>query len=76
MPTPEEKIAQIAPNLGWRPGPVTDPIWMEYTIEVDPAIRSQLAVARLEMVAAVYRSIADGAANAAKIFAQSRQSTP
>ena len=69
MPTPEERIAELAPNLLWhRPGIITDPIWMEYAIEgVDPATRNQLAAVRLETVAAVYSAIAEGAAKAAKI---------
>jgi hypothetical protein len=73
MPTPEERIAELAPNLAWRrPGIITDPIWMEYSIEVDPTLRNQLSAVRLEAVANVYRAIAEGAANAAKVFAGKR----
>ena len=51
----------------------TDPIGMEFLIEsIDPAIRNQVAAVRLEMVANVYRSISEGAAKAAKIFAGGR----
>ena len=69
---PEERIAELAPNwLRRPPGIQTDPIWMEYAIEqVDPALRNQLSAVRLATVAAVYRAIADGAANASKVFGQ------
>jgi hypothetical protein len=77
MPTPEERIAEVAPNLLWRrPGIITDPIWMEYAIaEVDPSLRSQLSAVRLETVAAVYRSIAEGAANAAQVLTKQAATT-
>jgi hypothetical protein len=66
----EEKIAELAPAWSWRrPGPITDPIWMEYQIEViDPALRAALSAVRLETVAAVHRTIADGISKAAEIL--------
>jgi hypothetical protein len=72
MDTPEERIAAVAPNWKYhRPGIFTDPIWMEYAIEeVEPELRNQLAAVRLQTVAAVFRSISEGAANAAKVFAK------
>jgi hypothetical protein len=75
MPTPEERIAELAPYLSWyiyRP-PRGDPIGMEYEIEhADPAIRNQLVAVRLETVAAVYTAMAEGAAKAAKIAARTQ----
>jgi hypothetical protein len=68
MPTPEEQIAKIAPNLVWQPHPIGDPIWMEYVIEQDPAVRNQLAAVRLQAVADVYQTISQAAANAAKVL--------
>ena len=75
MPSPEDRISELAPYLSWpiyRP-PRGDPIGMEYEIEhADPAIRSQLIAVRLETVAAVYSAIAEGAAKAAKIAAKTK----
>ena len=70
MPTPEEKIAQIAPRLLW---PMhlclaTDPM-VEYAIEMgDPALRGPLISTTLETNAAAYRALADGAQRAADII--------
>ena len=74
MPTPEERIAELAPEwLLRRPGIQTDPIWMEYAIaRVDPGLRAQLSAVRLETVANVYRAIAEGASSAAKVAAKAR----
>jgi hypothetical protein len=71
---PEEKIADApAWILRHRPGIVTDPIWMEYAIEqVDPEVRSKLSAVRLQAVANVYRAIAEGAENAAKVVASAQ----
>ena len=74
MPTPEERILELAPLLRWggcHPA-LSDPIGMEFVIESDPAVRNQLMAARLETAAAVYRNLADGAAKAAQILAKSR----
>ena len=74
MPTPEERIAEFGPNWVYRrPGPITDPIWMEYAIEqVDPALRTRFSAIRLETAANVYRAIAEGVASAAKTVASTR----
>jgi len=69
MPTPDEKIAQLAPNWQW---PVlrclaTDPA-VEFAIDRgDPALRTQLIGVMLETTAAAYRTLADGAARAAQV---------
>jgi hypothetical protein len=51
-----------------RPGILTDPIGMEYSIEaVDPEARNRLVALRFETLAGVYRLLADEAAKAAQI---------
>jgi hypothetical protein len=70
MPTPEERIAQLAPRLVWNHPhcPATDPV-VEYAVEQgDPANRGQLMAVYLETTAATYRALADGAAKAAAIM--------
>jgi hypothetical protein len=68
MSKPEERIAALPSAFRWRPGPITDPIGMEFFLEdLEPNLRTQLIATRLDTVAAVYRNIADGAAKAAKI---------
>jgi hypothetical protein len=69
MPTPEERIAQLAPNFVWNQPHcrATDPI-VEYAVEQgDPALRSSLIGAYLETAAATYRALADGATKASQI---------
>ncbi|HVT92145.1 MAG TPA: hypothetical protein VHD76_04835 [Bryobacteraceae bacterium] len=74
MPSPEERIAEFGSIWKYRrPGPITDPIWMEYALEeIDPALRTRLSAIRLETAANVYRAIAEGVANAAKSVASTR----
>jgi hypothetical protein len=69
MPRPdEERIAQFNPELLFRPCLATDPIGMEFIQFLgDPALVRQLVGIRLQTFANVYRAIADGAAQAAKI---------
>ena len=58
--------------VGCRPPAICDPIGMEFAIEHgDPATRNQLIAVKLETLAAVYRTMADGAAKAAKIIGSS-----
>jgi len=45
---------------------------MEFILEGDPELRAQMAQTRLETVAAVYRTHADGAAKAAQVLAKTR----
>jgi len=71
MPTPEERIAHLAPTWVWnqRHCPATDPV-VEYAIERgDPALRGALIAVHLETTAAAYRALAEGAAKAAQIVA-------
>jgi hypothetical protein len=70
MSKPEdERIASLPAAWRWRPGVVTDPIDMGFIPEeIDVNIRVQLIATRLETAAAVYRSIAEGAAKAAGII--------
>lgn len=74
MPKPEDETIAALPSLWkWRPGPATDMIDMEFILqEIDPSIRTQLVVNRLETFAAVHRNIADGAKKAAGIIAGAR----
>ena len=55
MPSPEERIAEFGSIWKYRrPGPITDPIWMEYALEeIDPALRTRLSAIRLETAANV-----------------------
>jgi hypothetical protein len=69
MPTPEEQIAQLAPNWVWKVHHciATDPA-VQYAIEQgDPALRNQLIALTLETTAAAYRTLADGASRASQI---------
>jgi len=73
MPTPEEKIAEFAPQFKYH-GPhgcglaFSDPA-VNHAIEVvDPPMRNQLLAVTLETNAAAFRVIADGAEKAAKIL--------
>jgi hypothetical protein len=75
MPIPdEERIAQLNSELIFRPCLATDPIGMEFIRDLgDPALIRQLVGVRLQTLANVYRAIADGAAQAAKMVGQERQ---
>lgn len=69
MPTPEERIAEVAPNWVWnvRQCLATDPA-VGYAIEHgDPAFRNQLIKVMLETTAAAYRTLSEGATAAAEI---------
>ncbi len=72
MGNPEEKIAQLAPSWLWNIHRclATDMAINYITEQVDPAIRNQLMASTLETTAAAYRTLADGAAAAAKIVAK------
>jgi hypothetical protein len=70
---PEEKIAQLAPSWIWNIHRclATD-IAINFAAEqVDPATRIQLMSSTLETTASAYRTLAEGASNAAKIIAKS-----
>lgn len=68
-PRDEERIAQFNPDLLFRACLATDPIGMEIIHDLgDPALVRQLAGLRMQTFANVYRAIADGAAEAAKIM--------
>ena len=69
MPTPdEERIAQFNTDLLFRPCLATDPIGMDFLRDLgDPAFVRQLVGLRLQTFANVYRAIAEGAEQAAKI---------
>lgn len=57
----------VPAQFRFRPGPATDPIWMEFILDqVDPAARSKLVSIRLNTVAKVFGAIAEGAAQAAQ----------
>jgi hypothetical protein len=69
MPKQEEFAALPGP-WRWRPGPVTDWIDMEFILEeIDVSARTQLVATRLDTIAAVHRTLAEGAAKAAQIIA-------
>jgi hypothetical protein len=71
MPSPEERIAEFAPNWAWniRRCMATDYV-VNYAIEQgDPALRNQLIAVTLETTAAAYRALAEGAAKAAELVA-------
>jgi len=70
--TPEERIAARAPAWAWRRPPIlTDPIDMEFAIELgDPQLQKQLMATRLETLAKVYQSMAEGATKAAQVVAK------
>ena len=72
MPTPEEeRIAQFSRELLFRPCLATDPIGMEFIHDLgDPALARKLVGLRLQTLANVYKAIADGAAQAAKMVGQ------
>jgi hypothetical protein len=65
----EERISHLNPELLFRPCLATDPIGMEFVHDLgDPALVKQLVGIRLQTFANVYRAIADGAAEAAKMM--------
>jgi hypothetical protein len=69
----EDKIAAVSAELlrGWGgghlPGIHTDPIFMEYLFEGDPAVKAQLGALRLNAAAKIYRAAAEATESAAKI---------
>jgi len=71
MSKPEE-FAELPVQFRWRghrPGIITDSIDMEYLLEeLEADARTQLIAARLETIAAVHRTLAEGAAKAAQII--------
>jgi len=72
MPKPE--IAELPASFKWRPGLVTDPIDMDHILEqLDPRVRTQVIVARFENVAALHRTLAEGAAKIAGILASGKR---
>jgi len=71
MPKPEQiQMAELPAAFRWGgPGPVTDPIDMDFIIrEIDPGLRFQVIAARFENVAALHRTLAEGASKLAAIF--------
>jgi hypothetical protein len=74
MPKPEE-FSSLPNPWRWRPGPVTDWIDMEFILEeIEVSARTQLIATRLETIAAVHRTLAEGAAKAAQIIAGAKGS--
>jgi hypothetical protein len=68
MPKPDN-IPELPAAFRFRPHPQTDRIDMEFVIqEIDQSIRNQVIAANFEMVAAVNRALADGAAKIAGII--------
>ena len=66
MPTPDDKIKELAPLWRWGGrGPITDPIDMEYRLGEE--VQSRLTVVRLETAASLYRALGEGFAKAAQI---------
>ena len=74
MGNPEEKIAHFAPNWVWNVHRclATDLAINFVADQVDPATRIQLMASTLETTASAYRTLAEGASNAAKLVAKSR----
>jgi hypothetical protein len=71
MPTPEERIREVAPLWKWGGrGPITDPIDMEY--KLGDLVQHQLTVVRLETAASLYRALAEGFSKTAQIIASSK----
>jgi hypothetical protein len=55
----------------FRPGPHTDPIWMEYVLkelEVSLDVKQALAATQFETLAAMHTALAEGARKAAGIL--------
>ena len=55
----------------WPPGPVTDPVWMEYLLhrfEFGEDVRNQLLTVQFETLANVHTARAEGYRNAMKIL--------
>jgi hypothetical protein len=74
MPRPEPPLAELPPRLRWRPGPITDWIDMEFVLqEVEGGIRNQVIASQFETLAAVHRTLAEGAAKIASIVAGGKQ---
>ncbi len=73
MPKPEQ-IAELPAPFRWGgPGPVTDYIDMDFVLrEIDPGLRFQVIATRFENVAALHRTLAEGASKLAAIFGGAR----
>jgi hypothetical protein len=55
----------------WPPGPVTDPVWMEYLlhdVEFDAGVRNRILAAQFETLANVHTARAQGYMNVVKIL--------
>ena len=76
-PKPED-FGELPVQWRWphRPGIVTDSIDMEYLLQaVEQSVRTQVIAARLQTLAAVHRTLAEGAEKAAQIIAGAQGST-
>jgi hypothetical protein len=70
MPKPEQNIGELPSAFRFRPHPATDFIDMEFVIqEIDQALRAQVIAVTFETVAAMHRTLADGATKIAGIIA-------
>jgi hypothetical protein len=73
-PTRPEPLAELPPRLRWRPGPITDWIDMEFVLqEIEGGLRNQVIAAQFETLAAVHRTLAEGASKMAGIMAGGKQ---
>jgi hypothetical protein len=71
-PAPEDRVLSAA--LGFNPGRIADPIWMEYVLEhTEGEARDQAVAVALETTAAVFRAYAEGAARTAQLFGSRAQ---
>jgi hypothetical protein len=69
MPKPDQHIGELPTAFRWRPHPATDFIDMEFVLqEIDPGLRAQVIAVNFETVAAVHRTLADGASKIANII--------
>jgi hypothetical protein len=69
MPKPERNIADLPAAFRFRPHPATDFIDMEFVIqEIDEGLRAQVIAVTFETVAAMHRTLADGASKIAGII--------
>jgi len=68
-PRPEQFVAELPTRLKYRPGPVTDWIDMEFVLqEIEGGLRNQVIAAQFNTLAAMHRTLADGAAQIAGIL--------
>lgn len=71
MPTPEDRIREVAPLWRWGgPGPITDPVDMDY--KLGDIVMKELTVVRLETAAALYKTLQEGFGRAAQVISGAR----